>query len=52
MLVLMCDWEPSRGGQLFPHLYAELPVSAALWVKPLVLDAEGRHVFPPLDEGG
>lgn len=23
-------WEPSRGGQLFPHLYAPLPVSAAL----------------------
>jgi len=22
-------WEPSRGGQLFPHLYAPLPVSAA-----------------------
>ena len=21
-------WEPSRGGALFPHLYAELPMSA------------------------
>lgn len=21
-------WEPSRGGQLFPHLYAELPADA------------------------
>lgn len=21
-------WEPSRGGQLFPHLYGELPMSA------------------------
>ncbi len=21
-------WEPSRGGQLFPHLYGELPISA------------------------
>lgn len=41
-------WEPSRGGQLFPHLYAELPVSAALWVKPLPLDVEGRHVLPGL----
>lgn len=27
-------WEPSRGGQLFPHLYAPLPVSAALSVTP------------------
>ena len=38
-------WEPSRGGALFPHLYAELPVQAALWVEPLPL-REGRHVFP------
>jgi uncharacterized protein (DUF952 family) len=22
------QWEPSRGGQLFPHLYAPLPLSA------------------------
>jgi uncharacterized protein (DUF952 family) len=41
-------WEPSRGGALFPHLYADLPVSAALWVKPLPLDDQGRHVFPGL----
>ena len=39
-------WEPSRGGALFPHLYAELPASAALWVEPLPLDASGRHLFP------
>jgi uncharacterized protein (DUF952 family) len=39
-------WEPSRAGSLFPHLYAELPVRAALWVKPLPLDGEGRHIFP------
>ena len=38
-------WEPSRGGALFPHLYGELPVTAALWVKPLPLDNEGRHTF-------
>ena len=41
-------WEPSRGGALFPHLYADLPVSAALWVKLLPLDDQGRHVFPAL----
>ena len=40
-------WEPSRGGLLFPHLYAALPARAAVWVKPLPLDAEGRHMFPP-----
>jgi uncharacterized protein (DUF952 family) len=39
-------WEPSRGGALFPHLYAELPVGAAVWVEPLALDDAGRHVLP------
>jgi Uncharacterized protein conserved in bacteria len=40
-------WEPSRGGQLFPHLYAALPVSAVLRADPLPLGPDGRHVFPP-----
>ena len=25
-------WEPSRGGDLFPHLYGELPFEAVRWV--------------------
>jgi len=41
-------WEPSRGGALFPHLYAALDPAAALWVKPLPLGADGAHVFPEL----
>ena len=41
--------EPSRGGALFPHLYGPLPVSAARWVKPLRLGADGQHVFPELE---
>jgi uncharacterized protein (DUF952 family) len=41
-------WEPSRGGDLFPHLYAPLPLSAVLWVKPLPLGAGGRHIFPEM----
>ncbi|NIX78171.1 DUF952 domain-containing protein [Microvirga terricola] len=41
-------YEPSRGGDLFPHLYGTLPLSAVLWVKPLPLGADGRHVFPEL----
>ena len=41
-------WEPSRGGDLFPHLYEALPLTAVQWVKPLPLDAGGRHVFPAL----
>jgi uncharacterized protein (DUF952 family) len=28
-------WEPSRGGDLFPHLYGDLPVSLAQRVTPL-----------------
>lgn len=39
-------WEVSRGGALFPHLYAALPLDAVLWTGPLPLDAEGRHLFP------
>lgn len=39
-------YEVSRGGPLFPHLYAPLAVNAVLWVKPLPLGADGRHVFP------
>jgi len=41
-------WERSRGGDLFPHLYGPLRVEDALWVKPLPIDRDGRHVFPEL----
>jgi uncharacterized protein (DUF952 family) len=41
-------WEPSRGGALFPHLYAALPLSAVRWVEPLPLGDDARHLFPPL----
>ncbi|HYD29308.1 MAG TPA: DUF952 domain-containing protein [Azospirillaceae bacterium] len=40
-------WEPSRGGQLFPHLYGPLPVPAVISVDPLPLGPDGHHVFPP-----
>jgi uncharacterized protein (DUF952 family) len=42
-------WEPSRGGALFPHLYAPLMLPAVIRVEPLPLGADGRHVFPALD---
>jgi uncharacterized protein (DUF952 family) len=45
-------WEPSRGGDLFPHLYEALPLTAVQWVKPVPLDANGRHVLPELDWHG
>ena len=41
-------WEPSRGGALFPHLYAELNVEHVSRSDPLPLGADGRHLFPPL----
>ena len=41
-------YEPSRGGDLFPHLYGPLPMSAVLWAKPLPLGPDG-HMFPELD---
>jgi len=41
-------WEPSRGGDLFPHLYGPLPVAMVAWVKPLPTGADGQHVFPEL----
>lgn len=43
-------WEESRGGQLFPHLYGPLPMSAVLWVKPLPMDNAGRPQVPSLEE--
>ena len=42
-------WEPSRGGDLFPHLYAPLSLGAVKWVVPLSLGADSRHVFPELE---
>lgn len=39
-------WEASRGGALFPHLYADLPLSAVRRADSLPLGADGVHVFP------
>jgi uncharacterized protein (DUF952 family) len=41
-------YEPSRGGALFPHLYGQLDLAAVLWIKPLALSAEGKHLLPDL----
>lgn len=38
-------WEPSRGGALFPHLYAALPLSAVTRTWPLPIE-NGVHQFP------
>ncbi|MWB77775.1 DUF952 domain-containing protein [Pseudooceanicola sp. 216_PA32_1] len=39
------QWEPSRGGALFPHLYRALSLSDVLWCRDLPL-VDGAHVFP------
>lgn len=35
-------WEPSRGGQLFPHLYRKLRAGDILWSRPLPLGPDGH----------
>jgi len=40
-------WEPSRGGDLFPHLYGALACELVTAVHPAPLDAEG---FPALGD--
>lgn len=39
-------WEPSRGGALFPHVYAPLPLSAVIAYGPLERDDEGQVRLP------
>ncbi|WP_292531819.1 DUF952 domain-containing protein [Methylocystis sp.] len=38
-------WEVSRGGALFPHLYAPLPFEKVARLDPLPIGANGRHDF-------
>jgi uncharacterized protein (DUF952 family) len=39
-------WETSRGGALFPHLYATLDFAAVLSVVKLELAENGSHLLP------
>lgn len=41
-------WEASRGGALFPHLYAKLDITQVIRVDPLPLGDGGLHIFPKL----
>ncbi|MBX9759613.1 MAG: DUF952 domain-containing protein [Beijerinckiaceae bacterium] len=41
-------WEPSRGGQLFPHLYRPFLMTETLWARDLVLLPDGSHGFDGL----
>jgi uncharacterized protein (DUF952 family) len=39
-------WEPSRGGEDFPHLYAELPLDCVVAYSPLERDEDGTVRLP------
>ncbi len=39
-------WEPSRGGELFPHVYAPLPLSAVIAYGSLELGDDGIVKLP------
>jgi uncharacterized protein (DUF952 family) len=39
-------WEPSRGGDLFPHLYAPLPLVAITRQASIAVDADGSVNLP------
>lgn len=39
-------WEVSRGGELFPHLYAPLPMQAVAWTTEISVAANGDAVLP------
>lgn len=45
-------WEPSGAGDLFPHLYTRMPLSAVVGVRTLTLGPDGRHRIPPLGPDG
>ena len=40
-------WEPSRGGDLLPHLYALLPSTAVQSAAPAPLADDGTPIIPP-----
>ncbi len=41
-------WEPSRGGDLFPHLYAPLPMSAVIAERALDARPDGGFDLPEI----
>lgn len=41
-------WEPSRGGQLFPHLYTPLPMTAVIAERALAARPDGGFELPEI----
>lgn len=48
-LIAPLRWEVSRNGELFPHLYGELPVHSVRRVDTLRLGADGLHDFDAVE---
>jgi len=48
-LAMTLVWERSRGDDMFPHLYAPLPLAAVKWARPLADEVDGRRVLPELE---
>ena len=46
-LGLALKWEPSRGGQNFPHLYGTLPLALVFSVTEIHRGPDGKCLFPP-----
>ena len=42
-------WEPSRNGELFPHLYGELDLGAVTGVQEMLARSDGYHDVPELE---
>ena len=40
-------WEPARGGELFPHVYARVDAARAQDVRQLEMDSNGRLLASP-----
>ena len=56
LLLVACDpsvlgqslkWEVSRGGDKFPHLYGDLPLTLVGSITEIRRDASGRPILPP-----
>lgn len=39
-------WEPSRGGELFPHLYDKLSLDAVISADELPIGKSGEFIYP------
>ena len=49
--------EPSRSGEIYPHIYGRINCDAVVRIRALTLDADGRHRLetgpnPPQRQGG